>query len=79
MKRPENLAFRLGTGLFGLAFIIGAAAIAPRLGIALFLSATIAGQLVGASPWKQQVALVIGVCFGSIVVPPAGAVTGKRT
>ena len=28
------------------------------------------GQLVGATPWKQQVALVIGVCFGSIVVPP---------
>lgn len=37
-----------GTGLFGLAFIVGAASIAPRLGIALFLSATIAGQLVGA-------------------------------
>jgi putative OPT family oligopeptide transporter len=28
------------------------------------------GQLVGATPWKQQVALVIGVLFGSIVVPP---------
>lgn len=28
------------------------------------------GQLVGATPWKQQVALVIGVCFGSLVVPP---------
>ena len=28
------------------------------------------GQLVGATPWKQQVALVIGVVFGSIVVPP---------
>jgi putative OPT family oligopeptide transporter len=28
------------------------------------------GQLVGATPWKQQVALVIGVCFGSVVVPP---------
>ena len=28
------------------------------------------GKLVGATPWKQQVALVIGVCFGSIVVPP---------
>lgn len=36
------------TGLFGLAFIFGAATIAPRIGIALFLSATIAGQLVGA-------------------------------
>ena len=28
------------------------------------------GQLVGATPWKQQVALVIGVLFGSVVVPP---------
>jgi uncharacterized membrane protein YdcZ (DUF606 family) len=36
------------TGLFGLAFIVGAATIAPRLGVALFLSATIAGQLLGA-------------------------------
>ncbi len=28
------------------------------------------GQLVGATPWKQQVALIIGVVFGSITVPP---------
>lgn len=28
------------------------------------------GQLVGATPWKQQVALIIGVCFGSLVIPP---------
>ncbi|OFS21964.1 OPT family oligopeptide transporter [Corynebacterium sp. HMSC04H06] len=28
------------------------------------------GQLVGATPWKQQVALVIGVVFGSLVIPP---------
>lgn len=28
------------------------------------------GQLVGATPWKQQVALVIGVAFGSMVIPP---------
>lgn len=28
------------------------------------------GQLVGATPWKQQVALVIGVFFGSIIIPP---------
>jgi len=27
------------------------------------------GQLVGATPWKQQVALVIGVIFGSLVIP----------
>jgi len=28
------------------------------------------GQLVGATPWKQQVALVIGVVFGSVVIAP---------
>lgn len=28
------------------------------------------GQLVGATPWKQQVALVIGVFAGSLVIPP---------
>lgn len=28
------------------------------------------GQLVGSTPWKQQVALVIGVVFGSLVIPP---------
>ncbi|GAA1481939.1 oligopeptide transporter, OPT family [Gordonia sinesedis] len=28
------------------------------------------GQLVGATPWKQQAALVIGVLFGSLVIPP---------
>jgi putative OPT family oligopeptide transporter len=28
------------------------------------------GQLVGATPWRQQVALVFGVIFGSLVIPP---------
>jgi putative OPT family oligopeptide transporter len=28
------------------------------------------GQLVGATPWRQQVALVIGVVFGALVIPP---------
>jgi len=28
------------------------------------------GQLVGATPWKQQVALIVGVIFGSLVIPP---------
>lgn len=28
------------------------------------------GQLVGATPWKQQLALVFGVIFGSAVIPP---------
>ena len=36
------------------------------------------GQLVGATPWKQQVALIIGVVFGSLV-DPAGARTCSTT
>jgi len=28
------------------------------------------GQLVGASPWKQQVALIVGVIAGSLIIPP---------
>lgn len=28
------------------------------------------GELVGATPWKQQLALVFGVAFGSLVIPP---------
>ena len=28
------------------------------------------GQLVGATPWRQQVALIFGVIFGSLVIPP---------
>jgi putative OPT family oligopeptide transporter len=28
------------------------------------------GQLVDATPWRQQVALIIGVVFGSLVIPP---------
>lgn len=28
------------------------------------------GQLVGATPWKQQVALILGVVFGSAIIPP---------
>ncbi len=28
------------------------------------------GQLIGATPWRQQVALVLGVVFGALVIPP---------
>ena len=28
------------------------------------------GELIGATPWKQQVALVLGVVFGALVIPP---------
>jgi putative OPT family oligopeptide transporter len=35
------------------------------------------GQLVEATPWKQQVALVVGVIFGAIVIPPVLVVLNK--
>ena len=35
------------------------------------------GQLVDATPWRQQVALVIGVIAGSAVIPPILAVLNK--
>jgi len=28
------------------------------------------GQLVAATPWRQQIALVLGVVFGAVVIPP---------
>ncbi|MFM2302137.1 MAG: hypothetical protein RLZZ84_1873 [Pseudomonadota bacterium] len=28
------------------------------------------GQLIGATPWRQQVALLLGVGFGALVIPP---------
>lgn len=28
------------------------------------------GQIVGATPWKQQVALIVGVIFGATIIPP---------
>jgi putative OPT family oligopeptide transporter len=35
------------------------------------------GQLVGATPWRQQVALVVGVLFGAVVIPPVLMVLDK--
>ena len=35
------------------------------------------GQLVGATPWRQQVALIFGVIFGSLVIPPVLEMLGN--
>ncbi len=35
------------------------------------------GQLVGATPWRQQVALMVGVIFGALVIPPVLVVLNK--
>ena len=47
------------------AFIFGVATIANNN-----LQDLKTGQLVGATPWRQQVALVLGVVFGALVIPP---------
>ncbi|MBM4416456.1 MAG: hypothetical protein FJ035_09550 [Chloroflexi bacterium] len=52
-----------GTGLFAIAFLIGAGSLGPKLGVALFLSATIGGQVVGALVIDQ-----IGA-FGAAAIP----------
>jgi putative OPT family oligopeptide transporter len=35
------------------------------------------GQLVGATPWRQQVALVFGVIFGALIIPPVLSLLNK--
>lgn len=64
---------------------VAAANRAPLIAFALFMTAFVfgigivandnlqdlkTGQLVGSTPWKQQVALVLGVLAGSFIVPP---------
>jgi putative OPT family oligopeptide transporter len=51
--------------LFATAIVFGVATIANDN-----LQDLKTGQLVGATPWKQQLALVAGVIFGSLVIPP---------
>jgi putative OPT family oligopeptide transporter len=36
------------------------------------------GELVGATPWRQQVALVLGVVFGALVIPPVLSLLNAR-
>jgi len=64
---------------------VAAADRAPLIAFALFVTAFVfgigivandnlqdlkTGQLVGSTPWKQQVALILGVLAGSFIVPP---------
>jgi putative OPT family oligopeptide transporter len=35
------------------------------------------GELVGATPWRQQVALILGVLFGALVIPPVLSVLNQ--
>jgi putative OPT family oligopeptide transporter len=75
----------LGIALILAAMFGGTADAKPLVAFALFVTAIVfgvatisndnlqdlkTGQLVGATPWRQQFALVLGVVFGSLVIPP---------
>jgi len=62
---PETSKALIAFALFTTAVIFNVAAIANNN-----LQDLKTGQLVDATPWKQQVALVIGVIAGAFVIPP---------
>lgn len=61
---PQQSTVLVAFTLFATAIVFGVATISNDN-----LQDLKTGQLVGATPWKQQVALIIGVCFGSLVIP----------
>ncbi len=61
----DSVAAMIGYALFSTAIIFGIATISNDN-----LQDLKTGQIVGATPWRQQVALVIGVLFGSLAIPP---------
>jgi putative OPT family oligopeptide transporter len=62
---PDSAKALMAFALFTTAVIFNVAAIANNN-----LQDLKTGQLVDATPWKQQVALVIGVVAGAFVIPP---------
>ena len=62
---PERITALVAYALFTTAIVFSVATISNDN-----LQDLKTGQLVGATPWKQQVALVIGVVFGSVVIAP---------
>lgn len=62
---PEQAHALTAFTLFATAIVFSAATIANGN-----LQDLKTGQLVGATPWRQQVALVLGVFAGAIVIPP---------
>jgi putative OPT family oligopeptide transporter len=62
---PEQSQAMIAYALFATAIVFGIATIANDN-----LQDLNTGRLIGATPWRQQAALVAGVCFGSLVVPP---------
>ena len=62
---PEDTRALVAYALFATAIVFSVATISNDN-----LQDLKTGQLVGATPWKQQFALVLGVVFGSLVIPP---------
>jgi putative OPT family oligopeptide transporter len=62
---PDSKQALIAYALFATAIVFGIATISNDN-----LQDLKTGQLVGATPWRQQVALVFGVIFGSLVIPP---------
>jgi putative OPT family oligopeptide transporter len=62
---PEATKALMAFALFTTAVVFNVAAIANNN-----LQDLKTGQLVDATPWKQQVALIIGVLAGAVVIPP---------
>lgn len=64
-QSPEDTRALVAFALFATAFVFGIAIVANDN-----LQDLKTGYLVGSTPWKQQLALVLGVGAGSLVVPP---------
>jgi putative OPT family oligopeptide transporter len=62
---PGEVRSLIAYALFATAIVFGIATISNDN-----LQDLKTGQLVGATPWRQQLALVYGVIFGAIVIPP---------
>jgi putative OPT family oligopeptide transporter len=62
---PDQTEAMIAYALFATAIVFGIATISNDN-----LQDLKTGQIVGATPWRQQVALVIGVLFGSLAIPP---------
>jgi putative OPT family oligopeptide transporter len=62
---PDQSGSMIAYALFATAIVFGVATISNDN-----LQDLKTGQLVGATPWRQQAALVAGVVFGSLVIPP---------
>ncbi|MCC7131260.1 MAG: oligopeptide transporter, OPT family [Gemmatimonadales bacterium] len=62
---PDATSALVAFALFGVSIVFSIATISNDN-----LQDLKTGQLVGASPWRQQAALIVGVIAGSLVIPP---------